>query len=72
MKNVFVYERDVKKAFFLHGENKKGGKDALTECCIPKANVAWERRMWNLLTERKVMSALEHLKIETEFHSSTS
>jgi len=30
-------------------------------CCIPKAMVGWKRRMWNALTEREVLSALEHL-----------
>ena len=28
-------------------------------CRIPKAMVGWERRMWNALTEREVLSALE-------------
>jgi hypothetical protein len=38
-------------------------------CSIPKAMVGWERRMWNALTERKVLSALEHLRIELQVHS---
>ena len=37
-------------------------------CCIPKALVGWERRMWNALTEREVLSALEHLRIEIQVH----
>ena len=29
-------------------------------CCIPKAIVGWERRMWNVSTERELLSALEY------------
>ena len=42
-----------------------------TYCCITKAMVEWERRMWEVLTEREVLSALEHLRIEIKDHSST-
>jgi hypothetical protein len=38
---------------------------------IPKAMLGWERRMWNALTEREVLSALEHLKIEIKIHSNS-
>ena len=30
--------------------------------------VGWERRMWEVLTEMEVLSALEHLRIEIKFH----
>jgi len=42
-----------------------------SRCSIPKAMVGWERRMWNTLTEREVLSALEHLRIEIQVHSTT-
>jgi hypothetical protein len=32
----------------------------VTICCIPKARVGWKHRMWYMLTEREVLSALEH------------
>ena len=40
-------------------------------CCIPKAMVGWERRMWEVLTEREVLNALENLRIKIHDHSNT-
>jgi hypothetical protein len=40
-------------------------------CCIPKAMVGWERRMWEELTEREVLNASEHLRIKPHVHSNT-
>lgn len=40
-------------------------------CCIPKAMVSWERRMWNALTEREVLAALERLRFEIQVHNNT-
>jgi len=31
----------------------------------------WECRMWNVLTEREVLSLSEHLRIEIQVHSNT-
>ena len=31
--------------------------------------VGWELRMWNVLTAREVLSALEHLRIEIHVHN---
>jgi len=39
--------------------------------CIPKAMVCWECRTWNALTEREVLSALEHLRIDIQVHSNS-
>jgi hypothetical protein len=33
--------------------------------------VVWERRMWNVLTEKEVLNALEHLRIEIHVHNNT-
>ena len=33
------------------------------QCCILKAMVGWERRIWKVLTENEVLSAFEHLRI---------
>ena len=35
-------------------------------CCIPKAMVGWERRMYNRRPRGKSLSALEHLRIEIQ------
>jgi hypothetical protein len=40
-------------------------------CFIPKAMVGWERRMWNVLSEMEVLSAVEHLRIEIKVDSNT-
>jgi len=40
----------------------------VTMCCISKAMVGWEQRMWYALTEREVLSVLEHLRIEIQVH----
>jgi hypothetical protein len=34
----------------------------------PKGDGGWERRMWKALTEREVLCALEHLRIEIQVH----
>jgi hypothetical protein len=47
------------------------GKKRIHSCCIPKAMVGWERRMWNALTEREVLSVLEFLRIEIRVHSNS-
>ena len=44
---------------------------SVKKCCIQKAMVGWERRMWEVLTEREVLNALEHLRIEIHVHSNT-
>jgi len=43
----------------------------LRKSCTPKAMVGWECRVWNMLTEREVFSALEHLRIEIHVHSNS-
>ena len=48
-----------------------GGTQFAPSCCIPKAMVGWERRMWNALTAREVLRALEHLRIEIQVHSNS-
>jgi hypothetical protein len=45
--------------------------DTEASCCIPKVMVVWERRMRSTLTERKALSALEHLRIESQFHNNS-
>jgi hypothetical protein len=35
---------------------------SVKKCCIPKAMVGWERRMWEVLAEKEVLNALEHFK----------